>query len=1208
MNMKVKMIRCLITTIVSLIISANALASKNASLLDTGLWGMAPQGTDNPSANAKLERTSEGLCITIPDAGKGMKWFANPLWPNLNRFPYLAVRYRAEGLYSGGDLHFFWASGSGGAKTILPYSEIISDGKWHWAAVADIGEKVGTIVNSLMLYVQAKDPNCKLWISDMGFRSELPPDVNLPKKPQPEYRQIKLPDSVLQKLRNSAGIAGDINTVVLGVKRPKEVVGCSTEITPPMDLNGIRYLIVDYQIRGAKLLSTEPLLWISNKVVLWQGELICDGQSRQIAVDLKQFGFKDANSIRLQLQGESPDAQVVLKNIHFANRAMVTQTLEQLLPAGQLILRNADAITVDISKSYNCGLKELTGGSLSVSNFAFAKNKITASGVPFVVGTDKQNVTACEGAVGTYSIAIPKSSQIEATEAYLLMAADFPPTEELAYGDAYPVRVRHPHRFNIQVCYSDGSSETIFPLRLMTRLPEIFKGLEVYVIPLAKKTAVQLMLNDNMRLGEFGICGVTLNKGVRKFDESLWMAKSTEFNTVPQAKQSDVFSDKPKVYSKDDKLIFENKYLYLSLGGQSGVISQIQAGGIKKNILTGDVPLFKVSSWDEKTAAASSEYKLASKEIKDKTATLKFVSATEAFPDVELVMAIDKEESVSIEASLKNKSATQQRWILSLPAGMNIKIGANDYYSYPAPYLFISDVNHVWDMRYYGWGVLDQYMDVSDTVSGRGLCVITKDVNATDRNFYLSRDAMGTTMGVRWRLLPIAGGATFKLPAVDFVVHGDSWRGGYDKYMEWVKTWYKPLVPRKDWFRKCFALRQTYTWEGLWDKNTDTYHFARQLEKIKQPFGDCDYMHIYGWGMTKTRGIYGDYDPWGETLGKPEAFRNAITEFQDKQKVPVGLYLVPFTDDDRSNIGKAHKDEWGIRDKNGKLMTTSIDGPTATLICPGIKARKDFVVELLDRVYKQTNALGYYLDVWGSGAEDCYATNHDHPPDWRTLPGEMETIKAIRLKLPPDRVVYTEHTSVDVQAVNQDGGLNYSMCNYEGNYHGFPLGEHLPVPVRLGRFIFPDFKVFQFGICSFPNTCEETYKLIFFNGDAFFLWGDSSNWFAETLKPIQRSIKVLKEHEDAFSGDDCQPLVPTLVKGVFANRFSGKKETAWTVYNANFRSVSGEIIAVPHIKGAKYFDAWNGVELKPRISEKTAYIKLTIGPHDVGCIVRKTSK
>ncbi|MFN4179621.1 MAG: hypothetical protein ACK4I8_04870 [Armatimonadota bacterium] len=81
--------------------------------------------------------------------------------------------------------------------------------------------------------------------------------------------------------------------------------------------------------------------------------------------------------------------------------------------------------------------------------------------------------------------------------------------------------------------------------------------------------------------------------------------------------------------------------------------------------------------------------------------------------------------------------------------------------------------------------------------------------------------------------------------------------------------------------------------------------------------------------------------------------------------------------------------------------------------------------------------------------------------------------------------------------------------------------------------------------------------------------------------------------------------MPTLADGVFANRFSSARKTVWTLYNANWKSVEGEVLAVPHKEGARYFDLWNKRELKSRIVGKFAYLPLTIEPHSVSCVVQE---
>jgi hypothetical protein len=207
----------------------------------------------------------------------------------------------------------------------------------------------------------------------------------------------------------------------------------------------------------------------------------------------------------------------------------------------------------------------------------------------------------------------------------------------------------------------------------------------------------------------------------------------------------------------------------------------------------------------------------------------------------------------------------------------------------------------------------------------------------------------------------------------------------------------------------------------------------------------------------------------------------------------------------------------------------------------------------------------------------------------------------VRQALPPECVVYTENFPPDIHTVLQDGSFDYAINYFQTTAHRW-----MPVPVRLGRFVFPDFKVLQIIVCDLPvGTNEEAVRQVFFNGDGFWLQGEPDFWWQpEALSVLRKCIAILREHADAFASDRCEPLVPTLVGGVFANKFEGKGKTVWTLYNANWRSVSDETLAVPHVSGARYIDAWNGVKLKPRIVGKTAYLRLTLEPHGVGCVVQ----
>jgi hypothetical protein len=79
--------------------------------------------------------------------------------------------------------------------------------------------------------------------------------------------------------------------------------------------------------------------------------------------------------------------------------------------------------------------------------------------------------------------------------------------------------------------------------------------------------------------------------------------------------------------------------------------------------------------------------------------------------------------------------------------------------------------------------------------------------------------------------------------------------------------------------------------------------------------------------------------------------------------------------------------------------------------------------------------------------------------------------------------------------------------------------------------------------------------------------------------------------------------VPTRIEGIFANAFNARGKRVLTLYNSHPETVSGELLRLPHRSGRRYEDAWNRRELRPRINSGYAYLRLTLGPHEPGCVV-----
>jgi len=226
---------------------------------------------------------------------------------------------------------------------------------------------------------------------------------------------------------------------------------------------------------------------------------------------------------------------------------------------------------------------------------------------------------------------------------------------------------------------------------------------------------------------------------------------------------------------------------------------------------------------------------------------------------------MDEGTTVEMRAVLHNRSQQTQRWHFHLPAHWGFRIGENDFYAYPVRTAVISDREVSLRFRYSGWLPL-QFLDLSAPELGIGLGLMTKDLAGFDRHVELKREGKVTHFGISWHCDPINSGESVELPPIELFVHGGDWRQSFERYKAWVRTWYQPLAPRKEWFRKVFAFRQDYIGAGLFDFATKTYRFAERVQFAREAFGACDYLHIFDWGATLHRGRTGDYDPWNERL------------------------------------------------------------------------------------------------------------------------------------------------------------------------------------------------------------------------------------------------------------------------------------------------------------------------------------------------------
>lgn len=132
-------------------------------------------------------------------------------------------------------------------------------------------------------------------------------------------------------------------------------------------------------------------------------------------------------------------------------------------------------------------------------------------------------------------------------------------------------------------------------------------------------------------------------------------------------------------------------------------------------------------------------------------------------------------------------------------------------------------------------------------------------------------------------------------------------------------------------------------------------------------------------------------------------------------------------------------------------------------------------------------------------------------------------------------------------------------------------------------------------------------QYIFFNGVGYNawenIWGIWNQFTPRDAAVLRRIATVERKFAPLMVSLDWQPYAATLQAGVFASRFPGKGMTLWNLVNRNEYEVEGEQISVLHTEGARYYDAWNGVALKPRLVEGRAVLTMALEGRGYGALL-----
>jgi hypothetical protein len=361
------------------------------------------------------------------------------------------------------------------------------------------------------------------------------------------------------------------------------------------------------------------------------------------------------------------------------------------------------------------------------------------------------------------------------------------------------------------------------------------------------------------------------------------------------------------------------------------------------------------------------------------------------------------------------------------------------------------------------------------------------------------------------------------------------------------------------------------------------------FDKLKEKIGEASFTRWQPYfvkdpvtGQTMWNNQPGDYDGYNARFGGLPAFRKAVTDYK-KSGALITLYTDPFRLDESCKTGRKHGKEWDVVLPNGELSR----GYEVWNPCHDLPEVRQWAADAMGRVMRETGADGIRLDEYGHRGWACYNPAHKHTfaepgcTEWQRATAEAtKMIRAAMDKVNRRSVLTTEHPGYDYLMQHLDGCITYDLT-----VQATPLR---PLECNTQRFYFPECKAYELDHRGADRDCHKR------------LWNMVASFGREFPQPI---YAIFKEHADALRSRDCEPLVPTLMPLVYANRFGSGKKTLWTLYNATGHTVDGPVLEVDVAKGQRLVELLSSSELANGITGKQR-ISLYLPRGGVACVAR----
>jgi hypothetical protein len=465
-------------------------------------------------------------------------------------------------------------------------------------------------------------------------------------------------------------------------------------------------------------------------------------------------------------------------------------------------------------------------------------------------------------------------------------------------------------------------------------------------------------------------------------------------------------------------------------------------------------------------------------------------------------------------------------------------------------------------------------------------------------------------------------GGSFKAPDACLGSHAGDWREAMRRYVEWShKTWPPRPYPSKltncwhvvapGWGQGPLFADGVYRTDYLVPRNdvvemmswwswSDKGPWGVPMDRLKEELGEAMYERYKAyWVKEPVTGklMYplnrGDYDGYMPQWGGLPALQAHLDRCRAAGNVPM-FYTDPILACANTKLGSQRGPTFGIMNplwkddyRTGKTPEGYVGSYGGYCMCLDTEWYSGWVAECLARVCRETGIDGVRVDEYGHRGYVCTSDKHKHlfaEPGhnaWlQALARNCRQIHEAMDKVRPGLLLTAEFPGNDHMAAALEGAIVYDVRRES------PVR---PAPINLFRFYFPECKSFEIDRPARRNARN------------MMLWNAVGAFSA--LYPDQVHA-VLKQHTEVFERRDNEPLVPTLVPRVYANRFGAGDKVIFTLHNATGHTVDAPVLAVEVDPQHRFLDLVTGQQLTPTRANGKAVIRLKLSREDTVVIGR----